>query len=120
MLTRPRHATVALDLGGVPIAAGERVMAILPGANRDPRRFPDADRLDITRTAASRGEQHVGFSHGPHYCLGAGLAREEGEIAFGALLRTYPGLSLAVEESELEWQQPHPGMRRLARLPLHL
>ncbi|MFJ2555553.1 MULTISPECIES: cytochrome P450 [unclassified Streptomyces] len=120
MLTRPRHATVDLDLGGVPIAAGERVMAILIGANRDPRRFPDADRLDITRTYEFRGEQHVGFSHGPHYCLGAGLAKEEGEIAFGALLRKYPGLTLAVDESAFTWQQPHPGMRRLAELPVRL
>lgn len=95
-------------------------MAILVGANRDPRRFPDPDRLDITRTYDGRGEQHIGFSHGPHYCLGTGLAREEGDVAFRALLRKYPDLALAVEESELEWQQPPPGMRRLARLPLRL
>ncbi|GAA4888057.1 cytochrome P450 family protein [Streptomonospora salina] len=117
--TRIRWATEDTDLGGQHIAQGEPVMAMPVGANRDPRRFDDPDRLDITRTYPTRGEQHTGFGHGMHYCLGAALARQEGEVAFTRLFERYPDLTLAAAEDELEWI-PRPGLRRLVRLPLRL
>ncbi|MFD0775134.1 cytochrome P450 [Streptomonospora algeriensis] len=117
--TRPRWATEDIDLGGQRIPQGEPVMAMIVGANRDPERFDDPDRLDITRTYETRGEQHTGFGHGMHYCLGAALARQEGEVAFTRLFERYPGLGLAAAEDELEWI-PRPGLRALRRLPLRL
>ncbi|ASU83048.1 cytochrome P450 [Nocardiopsis gilva YIM 90087] len=119
LATRPRFATEDVMVGETLIRQGERVQAMLVAANHDPRYFDSPERLDITRRPVTRGEQHVGFSHGAHYCLGAALARQEGEVAFGKLFRRYPELSLAVPEDELEWEQS-PGMRRLARLPVRL
>ncbi|MUL40163.1 cytochrome P450 [Streptomonospora sp. PA3] len=119
LATRARWATEDIELGGQLIRRGEPVMAMIVGANRDPRRFPDPDRLDITRTYETRGEQHTGFGHGVHYCLGAALARQEGEVAFTRLFERYPRLELGTAADELEWM-PRPGMRRLARLPLRL
>ena len=84
-----------------------------------PRRFDDPDRLDITREPDGHKEVHVGFGHGLHYCLGAALARQEGEVAFGALLRRYPRLELAVAPEELD-RQFLPLSWRLARLPVRL
>jgi len=113
--TRTRYAREDVELGGVRIAAGEAVQAMLVSANRDPRSYADPDRLDITRRPAGHGEGHVGFGHGAHYCLGAALARQEGEIALRALFERYP--DLALDSAEPDWQ-PIPTMRRLATLPL--
>ncbi|MEU9887020.1 cytochrome P450 [Sphaerisporangium sp. NPDC051011] len=118
--TRMRYATEDLTVGGMPVRKGETVMAVLVGANHDPRAFDDPERLDITREPeAGRKETHVGFGYGLHYCLGAALARQEGEVAFEALLRRFPDLSLAVDPADLE-RQPMPGSWRLARLPVKL
>ncbi|MBB6172853.1 hypothetical protein HNR23_002913 [Nocardiopsis mwathae] len=119
LVTRPRFATEDVTVAGTLIRQGERVLVVLVSADRDPRRFDEPDRLDITRRPATRGEQHIAFGHGAHYCLGAALARQEGEVGFTRLLHRFPGLSLAVPEEELEWA-PRPGMRRLARLPVRL
>jgi cytochrome P450 len=116
-LTRIRYVTTDVELGGVTIRKGEAVQALLVSANRDPRTYPDPDRLDVTRRPAGRGEGHVGFGHGFHYCLGAALARQEGEVALRALFERFPGLALVTDE--LEWLQV-PGIRRLARLPVRL
>jgi len=78
-------------LGGHLIRPGDRVLLVLGSANRDPRRFPDPDTLDIRRPAA----RHVGFGMGRHYCLGSGLANLEAEIALGSLLRVLPRFRLA-------------------------
>ncbi|WP_405143941.1 cytochrome P450 [Sphaerisporangium sp. NBC_01403] len=117
--TRLRYAAEDVEIGGMPVRKGEAVMAVLVGANYDPREFDHPERLDITREPDGRRENHVGFGHGLHYCLGAALARQEGEVAFEALLRRFPDLALAVDPSELE-RQPMPGSWRLARLPLKL
>ncbi|MFC6081833.1 cytochrome P450 family protein [Sphaerisporangium aureirubrum] len=117
--TRIRYAAEDVELGGMTVPKGAPVMAMLVGANYDPREFDDPERLDITREPDGRRETHVGFGSGLHYCLGAALARQEGEVAFEALLRRYPGLSLAVPPAELE-REPLPGSWRLARLPLRL
>jgi cytochrome P450 len=110
-----RYAPEPLDVGGVLIPAGEPVLVVTSSANRDPARFPDPDRLDLGRDASG----HVAFGHGIHYCVGAPLARLEGEIAFGSLLARFPGLSLAVEPSQLRWR-PSSLIHGLETLPVRL
>ncbi|MFK0296137.1 cytochrome P450 [Streptomyces sp. NPDC090442] len=118
-LTQLRYATEDTELAGVRIAKGEAVMPILVSANHDPRHYADPARLDVTRHPAGRAEDHVGFGHGMHYCLGATLARQEGEVAFGKLLAHYPDVSLAVEPEDLR-RIPLPGNWRLSELPIRL
>lgn len=115
--TRFRYAAEDVELSGARIAQGEAVMAMLVSANYDPRRFDDPDRLDIARETDGRREVHVGFGYGLHYCLGAALARQEGEVALSALLRRFPELRLAVKPEELE-REFMPASWRLARLPV--
>jgi cholest-4-en-3-one 26-monooxygenase len=87
-----RRATRDTEVGGRAIAAGERVVLVYPSANRDERAFDDPDRLDITRTP----NDHVAFgAGGPHFCLGANLARFEARIMFEALLTRFEGLEAA-------------------------
>jgi cytochrome P450 len=90
-----RTARIALrdvELAGERFRAGQFVLLALGGANRDPAVFLDPHRFDVTRADAGR---HVAFSSGIHYCLGAGLARMEGEIGLRALFRRFPDLALA-------------------------
>jgi cytochrome P450 len=110
-----RYAPESFEVGGVTIPAGEPVLVVTSSANRDPARFPDPDRLDVGRDASG----HVAFGHGIHYCVGAPLARLEGEIAFGALLARFPGLSLAVEPAALRWR-PSSLIHGLETLPVRL
>ncbi|GAA4557362.1 cytochrome P450 family protein [Planotetraspora kaengkrachanensis] len=117
--TRMRYAGEDLEIGGMPVRQGEAVMAMLVGANYDPREFDAPDRFDVTREPDERRENHVGFGHGLHYCLGAALARQEGEVAIEALLRRFPDLALAVDPADLQ-RQLLPGSWRLARLPVLL
>jgi len=100
------HATERFTLddvaiGDAVIPAGQWVLVATSSANRDPERFPDPERLDVGRDASG----HVAFGHGIHHCLGAPLARLEGEIAIGSLLARFPSLSLAVPASRLRWRQ---------------
>jgi cytochrome P450 len=117
LLATPRYAREDVEIGGMPVPKGEPVTAAIVSANRDPRAFPDADRLDVTRPAGQAA--HLGFSHGPHFCLGASLARVETEVALTALLRRFPGLALAVAPEDLQ-HAPDGGTWRLAALPLTL
>ncbi len=78
------------DLCGVPIPAGSRVMALLGAANRDPRTFAEPDRFDPARPD---GASLLSFGAGPHYCLGAALARLEATVAFPLLLDGFPWLA---------------------------
>jgi cytochrome P450 len=94
-----RFALEDLEIGGVRIPHGDMVMLAIAAADRDPRRYPDPDRLDVG--AVDPG--HLAFGHGMHYCLGAPLARLEGQIAFTAMLTRLPGLALAAREDELRW-----------------
>jgi cytochrome P450 len=80
------------EVAGERVAGGSLVILILAGANRDPAVFADPQRFDVTRTDADR---HIAFSQGIHYCLGAGLARMEGEIGLRALFARFPDLALA-------------------------
>ncbi len=116
-IARTRYAAEDVELGGVTIGRGDVVQPVLVSANHDPREYPDSERLDVTRRPAGRGEGHVGFGHGFHYCLGAALARQEGEVALRALVERFPRLALATDEPE--WV-PVPGIRRLTRLPVRL
>ncbi|UNO43752.1 cytochrome P450 [Streptomyces sp. MST-110588] len=118
-LTQIRYATEDLEIAGVPVRKGDAVQPVLVAANHDPRHYTDPARLDLTRQPEGQAENHVGFGHGMHYCLGATLARQEGEVAIGKLLARYPDLSLAVEPEQLE-RDPVFGSWRLTRLPLRL
>jgi cytochrome P450 len=85
-----------VQIGGRTIARGEMVMPFIGAADRDPAQFPDPDRLDITRS----DNRHVAFGMGIHFCLGAPLARVEGQIAINTLVQRLPGLALATEKPE--------------------
>ena len=111
--TLPRFATEDLEIDGVEIRRGETILAGLSSANHDPARFVHPEVFDITREDANR---HVAFGKGIHVCLGAPLARMEGDIALTTLLGRYPDLRLAVPVEEIRWK---PGfLRALERLPL--
>jgi cytochrome P450 len=86
-----RYATRDAQLGGAAIRAGDRVTVSLAGANRDPAVFRNPDRFDIFRAEAGR---HLAFAHGPHFCIGAALARAETQAAVRALLGQLSGLRL--------------------------
>ena len=118
LLTRPRYAAEPVDLNGTEIATGTAVIALIGGANRDPSVHEDPYRFDITRHRGKPGEAHSAFSHGMHYCLGAALARQEGEVAFDSLLSTYPHLSLVPGRPPR--RQAVPGTLRLTELPVRL
>jgi len=110
-----RFTLEPVEIGGVTIPAREWVLCVTSSANRDSGRFPDADRLDVGRDAGG----HVAFGHGIHYCLGAPLARLEGEVAFGALLSRFPSLSLAADLATLRWR-PSSLIRGLEALPVRV
>jgi cytochrome P450 len=113
--TTDRFTVEPVTIGGVTIPAGEWVLCVISSANRDPSRFADPDRLDVGRDASG----HLAFGHGIHYCLGAPLARLEGEVAFDALLSRFPALALAVPESSLRWR-PSSLIHGLETLPVRL
>ena len=98
--TLPRTATEAVTIGETVIAQGEQMMVSLASLDRDPERFANPDAYDILRDDANR---HVAFGKGIHVCLGAPLARVEGQIAFEVLFERYPDLRLAVPEDEIQW-----------------
>ncbi len=95
------------------IRKGEQVRISLSAANADPQHFADPETLDITRAI----NQHLAFGKGIHTCLGAPLARLEGQIAIGTLLRRLPDLRLACEPEQLAWN-PLPYMHGLSALPI--
>lgn len=111
--TITRWAAVDVELGGESIRRGELVIAVVGSANRDASQFADPDSLDVRR----EGGKHVGFGRGPHFCLGAALARLETEIALATLLDRLPNLRLAIAEDDLYWR-PIPIFRSLASLPV--
>lgn len=110
-----RFTAEPVDLGGVHIGAGQVVLVSLAGANRDPSRYAGPEELDVGRDSTG----HLAFGHGIHYCVGAPLARLEAEIAFGALLRRFGSITLAVPPSELRWR-PSSLIHGLERLPVRL
>jgi cytochrome P450 len=111
--TTVRWAAEDMDVAGVPVAKGEPVLPVLAAADRDPARFADPDRFDIARADANR---HVAFGKGIHVCLGAPLARLEGQVALEVLLDRLPDMALAVPAEEIGWQASF--LRGLNGLPL--
>jgi cytochrome P450 len=93
-----RVATVDVEVGGVTIPAGDAVLTVERSANYDEEVFPDAARFDITRAPV-----HLAFGHGPHFCLGAALARLEIAAALRTLVTRFPGLRLSAPKDHLEW-----------------
>src|SRR5713101_4339599 len=98
-------------LGGKRIQKRQAVIAVMAAANRDPERFPDPDRLDITRT----DNRHVAFGWAAHFCFGAALARIEGQTAFELMLRRFPNWTL--DPKPLVWRT-NLGLRGLTELPI--
>src|SRR4029453_571360 len=85
-----------VTIGGRPIGKGEMVMPFIGAADRDPSQFPEPDRLDLGRT----DNRHIAFGWGIHFCLGAPLARVEGQIAINPLVQRLPKLALATDRPE--------------------
>jgi cytochrome P450 len=99
--------------GDVLVPKGEPVLVTLAAADRDPERFTDPDAFDIHRPE----NPHIAFGYGVHYCLGASLARMEGQIAIGTLLRRLPHLRLAIDPGQLVWR-PGVVIRGVQHLPI--
>jgi cytochrome P450 len=104
--------TNLLEVAGDRVPKGTTVTAVIAAANRDPERFPDPDRLDVRR----EDNKHLGFSVGPHYCLGQALARLEAQIAIGGFLGEFPQSQLA---GDVHWR-PNIQQRRVVELPVTL
>ena len=111
--TKPRIARHDVDLGGVRVKKGEKVMPMLAAANLDPAANEHPERLDLER----RSNRHLAFGTGIHFCLGHQLARIEAKCALEALFRRWPRLALAVPETEIRWRE-RPGLRAIASLPV--
>jgi len=118
VIAKARYAVEDVELRAGRVAAGQRAIAVIGGANRDPSVHADPGRFDITRHHGRPGEAHVGFGHGLHYCLGAALARQEGEVGVGSLIAAHPNLSL------VPGREPRPGRvpgtLRMDSLPVRL
>lgn len=112
-LSAPRWACEDVAIHDKVIRKGEMVRCALLAANTDPQQFPDPTVLNILR----KENQHLTFSKGVHFCLGAPLARLEGQIAFGTLLRRLPHLRLACDPEQLTWKDAG-SLRVLAALPV--
>ncbi|MGW4055371.1 cytochrome P450 family protein [Streptomyces sp. NPDC004779] len=112
-----RYTTEPVTLAGTDIPAGEVVLIGLSPAARDPRRFPEPDRFDIRRDVRDI-RAHFAFGHGVHFCLGAPLARVEGQVALRTLVERCPDLRLDIDPADLEWNPPTFFMRGLKRLPV--
>jgi cytochrome P450 len=97
------------------VPAGSALLLMLASANRDERRFEDPDRFDIHRDLA----QHATFGYGIHFCLGAPLARMEGQLALSALMARFPRMRLAVPVDQLHWSHGDGlVLRGLSELPV--
>jgi cytochrome P450 len=106
-----RLARADLEVRGTTVPAGQWLYLVLGAANRDPAQFPEPDRFDVGRA----DNRHLSFGAGPHFCLGAPLARLEARLALGALRRRFPGLRLAGDAVE---HRPNFNLRGLVALPV--
>jgi cytochrome P450 len=108
-----RRAKVDTEVAGEPVPAGDLVVTVLAGANRDPRVFTDPAAFDV---AGPNAREHLAFSSGPHFCLGAQLAWMEGEVALRALFERHPRLAPAGPPR----RRPTRILRGYAELPVRL
>jgi cytochrome P450 len=95
-----RFASEDILIGGQLIPKGEMVLVVIASADHDANQFSEPEKLDITRT----NNRHVAFGHGIHFCVGAPLARLEGQIAINTLIQRKPDLHLGVELADLLWR----------------
>jgi cytochrome P450 len=110
-----RYTVEPVTLGGVTVPAGAQVIICLAAANRDAEKYARPELLDVERPVA----RHLAFGYGIHHCLGAPLARMEGNIALGSLLRRFPELALAVPPEDLHWDHGDGlVLRGLSELPV--
>jgi cytochrome P450 PksS len=111
--SKPRFARKDVELDGVRVRKGDRIMAMLAAANMDPQMNEQPAHLDLQR----RPNRHISFGTGIHFCLGHQLARIEAACALQALFRRWPRIQLAVEPSQIRWRQ-RPGLRAIKNLPV--
>jgi len=111
--TKPRFVRKDIELGGVWLRKGDKIMPMLAAANFDPQANPHAEKLDLAR----KPNRHLAFGTGIHFCLGHQLARIEGTCALKALFRRWPKLALAVDESQIKWRR-RPGLKAIEHLPV--
>jgi cytochrome P450 len=111
--TKPRLVRKDVELCGVRLKKGERIMPMLAAANLDPQANVQPEKLDLER----KPNRHIAFGTGIHFCLGHQLARIEGACALKALFRRWPKLELAVDESQIRWRK-RPGLRAIEHLPV--
>jgi cytochrome P450 len=112
-MSTTRFAGEDLEFRGARIPKGEMVLVVLTSANRDRSRFEAPDQLDITRA----DNKHLAFGNGIHYCVGAPLARLEGQIGIATLLRRLPDMQLAVPLQEIRWR-PSLVVRGAQQIPV--
>ena len=111
--TKPRFVRKDIELGGVRLKKGDKIMAMLAAANMDPDANPRPEKLDLAR----RPNRHLSFGTGIHFCLGHQLARIEGKCALEALFKRWPHLELAVPPDSIRWRR-RPGLRAVEKLPV--
>jgi cytochrome P450 PksS len=111
--TKPRFIRKDIELGGVQLRKGDKIMPMLAAANLDPQANPHPEKLDLTR----KPNRHLAFGTGIHFCLGHQLARLEGICALKALFQRWPKLALAVDEAEIKWRK-RPGLKAIEHLPV--
>jgi cytochrome P450 len=111
--TKPRYVRKDIELGGVHLKKGDRVMPMLAAANLDPEANVHPERLDLER----KPNRHIAFGTGIHFCLGHQLARMKGACALKALFRRWPGLELATDKSKIRWRE-RAGLRAIEHLPV--
>jgi cytochrome P450 PksS len=111
--SKPRFVRQDVELDGMRLKRGQRIMAMLAAANMDPDANPHPERLDLAR----QPNRHLAFGAGIHFCLGHQLARIEGRCALQALLARWPQLELGVADSRIRWRE-RPGLRAIADLPV--
>jgi cytochrome P450 len=111
--TKPRYVRREVELDGIRLRKGDKVMAMLAAANMDPLANVHPERLDLQR----RPNRHIAFGTGVHFCLGHQLARLEAKCALKSLFQRWPGLKLAVDESTIRWRR-RPGLNAIERLPV--
>jgi cytochrome P450 PksS len=111
--TKPRYVRKDVELGGVKLKKGDKVMAMLAAANMDPQANLHPEQLDLQR----KPNRHIAFGTGIHFCLGHQLARLEGRCALKSLFQRWPRLTLAISESEITWRR-RAGLRAIERLPV--
>ena len=110
-----RHALEDIEVGVQTITKGSKVLGMIISANRDDTVFDNPDQLDLGR----QPNRHISFAFGKHFCLGNQLARMEGQVALGTLVRRYPDMSLAVPREQLAYKTSQ-SLRGLKSLPMRL